>query len=223
MDSTSQVILILKLALNIAPPALYFVILGLVNSQSKPHLISSRNDWLALVCVFFPVVVYPSIVLANWGYYMPALGIIAAIGIGLMISLPNPGTGWVIYNTSKSAVRKLITRTLDKHSIEYKIDAEDDLIIIPREGLIIKMTYFAILRNVTVSLDKVGNKSITNSSVSDILENELSSKIAFIESGLNVIGPAMLIAGSSMLILPLIMMIRHIDAFVRVVSDLLPV
>ena len=64
MDTNAQVILVLKLVLNIAPPALYFVILGLVNSQSRPHLISSRNDWLALMVVFFPVLLFP--VLSGW-------------------------------------------------------------------------------------------------------------------------------------------------------------
>ncbi len=229
MDSTSQVILILKLILNIAPPALYFVILGLVNSQSRPHLISSRNDWLGLVCVFFPVVIYPSIVLASWGYYIPAVLIIIAIGIGLLISLPKPDSGWVIYNISTTSARQLILRTLEKYDIRYEIGREKDIIKLPEENSVIKISGFPLLRNVTIYFDADANESNAQiqknrqTQISRILDEELGTRVAFIESGINVIGPAMLLAGSTMFILPLMMMIRHIDAFVRVFSDLLPV
>ncbi len=223
MDSTSQVILILKLALNIAPPALYFVILGLVNSQSKPHLISSRNDWLALVCVFFPVVIYPSIVLASWGYYLLSVTIIGIIAIGLMISSPKEGVGWVIYNTSKAVVRNWIVKGFDKYDIEYQFKNSKSVIRLPKEKIFVKLSGFSLLRNVTVSLGSDDKNSNINSEISDIIEKELKINVMNVESGVNIIGPAMLVAGTSMLILPLMMMIRHIDAFVRLVSDLLPV
>jgi len=219
MDSASQVILILKLALNIAPPALYFVILGLVNSQSRPHLISSKNDWLALICVFFPIVIYPSIILASWGYYLLAIAIIAVIATGLVISLPKPGAGWVIYNASKSCVRNLIIKSLEKNNIDYRLENNKRTIVLPKHNIIIKLAGFALLKNVTITVNQLSD----NHRTINLLEDELSNRLECIESGYNIIGPAMLVAGTSMLILPLMMMVRHIDAFVRVVSELLPV
>ncbi len=220
MESTSQVILILKLALNIAPPALYFVVLGLVNSQSRPHLISSKNDWLALICVFFPVVIYPSIILASWGYYSLAVAIIIAIAAGLVLSLPKPSDGWVIYNASKSSVRNLIIKSLEKYNIEYQLKDNSRTIVLAEHDIIMKLSGFALLKNVTITISCQRKE---NHQLIESLEAELANQFESIKSGYNIIGPAMLVAGTSMLILPLMMMIRHIDAFVRVVSGLLPV
>ena len=49
----------LLLFLNVAPIALYFLFLGLVNSHARPHRVSSRADFVALTSVMVPVLFWP--------------------------------------------------------------------------------------------------------------------------------------------------------------------
>ena len=48
MGDVQQVILLLKVVILVGPPAVYFVVLGLLNSQGVPRLVNARNDFLAL-------------------------------------------------------------------------------------------------------------------------------------------------------------------------------
>src|SRR5262245_6602083 len=45
--------------LNVAPIALYFLVLGLVNSHARPYRISSRSDFVALTSVIVPFLFWP--------------------------------------------------------------------------------------------------------------------------------------------------------------------
>jgi hypothetical protein len=217
MDTNEQVILVLKLVLNIAPPALYFVILGLVNSQSRPHLISSRNDWLALTVVFLPVILFPVFWLAATGLYAMAVMTILLAVVVLYASLPKSGSGWVIYNCSREHVCNVLLKSLDKIGIDYEINTAE-LICLPKEGVELRISGLALLRNTTISIYAENPES----EVLQRLEKVFNAQLGNVECAMNPSGPAMLIAGTSMLILPLLMMVRHMDAFVRVVSDLFP-
>lgn len=218
MDTNAQVILVLKLALNIAPPALYFVILGLVNSQSRPHLISSRNDWLALIVVFCPVLLYPAVWLATGGYYLSSLVAVALAGLGVCFSLPRPQSGWVVYNCSRASVRKALITALERAGVEYEaVNAE--LLYLPAYRLELRLSGLSVLKNTTISVVS----SRPPEGLIGRIERRLQMQLDATETLLNPSGPAMLIAGTSMLILPLLMMVRHMDAFVRVVCDLWPV
>jgi hypothetical protein len=216
MDTNEQVILVLKLALNIAPPALYFVILGLVNSQSRPHLISSRNDWLGLMVVFFPILLFPVLWLAAGGYYWAAVLTILLAGAGVYASLPKTGSGWVIYNCSRFQILKAMLTSLEECGLGYEIDSSD-VIRLPGAGIELRVSGFPLLKNTTISIYGEADPEIIQR-----LEVCLEARLNNVECVMNPSGPAMLIAGTSMLILPLLMMVRHMDAFVRVVSDLLP-
>jgi hypothetical protein len=218
MDTNAQVILILKLALNIAPPALYFVILGLVNSQSRPHLISSRNDWLALIVVFSPILLFPALWLASGGYYPAALVAVALAALGVYFSLPKPQSGWVIYNCSRLQVRKALLSALAEMRIEYEI-MSPKLIHLPRYRMDLNFSSLSLLKNTTITVHSYQLRK----PLIDQIEHHFQEHLDRVENALNPSGPAMLIAGTSMLILPLLMMVRHIDAFVRVVCDLWPV
>jgi hypothetical protein len=218
MDTNAQVILVLKLALSIAPPALYFVILGLVNSQSRPHLISSRSDWLALIIVFFPVLLYPAVWLFTGGYYLSGIVAAALAGVGVYLSLPRPQSGWVVYNCSRCVVYRSLQAALTDARIRYEA-VEDNLLYLPDHRVELRISALPLLKNTTITIGSVCRRQ----ALIDLIEQNLRDRLDRVETLLNPSGPAMLIAGTSMLILPLLMMVRHIDAFVRVVCDLWPV
>ena len=217
MEADTQVILVLKLALNIAPPALYFVILGLVNSQSRPSLITSRRDWIALMVVFFPVMLYPALWLATAGHILSgAITIILAV-IGIYLSLPRFDSGWVVYNCSRLRVVRSLLGALDDCGMNYEC-RDDDHIYLPEQDIELSLSGLPILRNTTVSISSDGSAP----QAIQELEARFRYRLENIECVMNPSGPAMLLAGTAMLVLPLLMMVRHMDAFVRVVSDFLP-
>jgi len=218
MNADGQVILVLKLLLNIAPPALYFVILGLVNSHSKPNLISSRNDWLALMIVFCPILLFPVLWLASGGFYLTALIALALAVVIVIISVPRHESGWVIYNCSRHELRKALLGALEDAGIDYEL-VSAQIIRLTRLGLELRLSGLPLLKNTTISF---GEGKPRPEFLRD-LERTLHDRIDRIDSAVNPSGPALLLAGTSMLILPLLMMVRHMDAFVRVVCDLLPV
>jgi hypothetical protein len=217
MDTNAQVILVLKLALNIAPPALYFVILGLVNSQFRPSLITSRRDWLALMVVFFPVMLYPALWLATSGY-VPAGAIVLLLGAaGVYLTLPKFDSGWVVYNCSRADVVRSLLAAMDDIGIDYDL-RDDDRIYLPASDIELELSGLPILRNTTIT---ILSKGVTSEVVEQI-EISLRQRLEGIECAMNPSGPAMLLGGTAMLVLPLLMMVHHMDAFVRVVSDFLP-
>ena len=54
-----QVVDVLMLVGNVAPVAIYFLTLGLVNSHSRPYLTTSRSDFLSLTIVLIPLFLWP--------------------------------------------------------------------------------------------------------------------------------------------------------------------
>jgi len=217
MDTNSQVILVLKLALNIAPPALYFVILGLVNSQSRPHLISSRNDWLTLISVFCPVLLFPALWLAAGGYYLISVAAVVLVGLGVYFSLPKPKSGWVVYNCSPFCLYKSLLSGLTRSGIDYSV-IDSKRIRLPEHEVEMHLSNLPLLKNTTISLSGQVHESLMRR-----IEERLRTELDKVECNVNPSGPALLVTGTSMLILPLLMMVRHMDAFVRVVCDLWPV
>ncbi len=218
MDTNSQVILVLKLALNIAPPALYFVILGLVNSQSRPHLISSRSDWVTLISVFCPVLLFPAMWLAAGGHYLTGLLAVAIVALGVYFSLPRPRSGWVVYNCSRIRLFEALVAALSRGGIEFQV-VDSQQIRLPRHQVDLKLSGMPLLKNMTISVISQDEQGVLTAQ----LERHLRDQLDEVETNVNPSGPALLVTGTSMLILPLLMMVRHMNAFVRVVSDLWPV
>jgi len=215
MNPHSEVIWVLKLGMNIAPVALYFIVLGLVNSQSRVHVISSRRDWLGLMAVFFPVLLWPVMWLAGDGWVFTAVALLF-FGVALLvISAPDKRSGWVIYNCNLWRVSAELLASLDHLGINYAVSSE--VITVADQGVELELSEFRLLKNVTVKITG-GRKWFANA-----LGRELAGRLGDVESEPSMSAAAMLVSGSAMLILPLAIMVRHIDAFVKVFSDFIPV
>ena len=110
MDSTDQVVFVLQVILAVGPLAVYFLGLGLVNSQSRPVLVDARSDFLVLAVAFVPLIVCPLIGLLARGFLiMAAVSMIAVAGAFFWL-LPSRGSGGVIYNIDTRRCRTLVGR-----------------------------------------------------------------------------------------------------------------
>jgi hypothetical protein len=97
-----QVVDVLMLVANVAPVALYFLVLGLVNSHARPYLITSRSDFIVLTSVLVPVLMWPVPGFAQAGMiWILVVGLCMALAVFLWL-LPSQHAGFVVYNISES-------------------------------------------------------------------------------------------------------------------------
>ena len=217
MDSVQQVILLLKVLLLLAPPAMYFVVLGMLNSQPAPRLINARNDFLILTAALGPVVLapIPGVVRSGYGWFLvPAFAVLA---LAMRALIPPRDGGWVIYNLSAHRVRVLLERCFRELGWSYLAGA--GVIEVPEQGLNVRLSPLPVLRNVTCHLtfapgaDRAGTVAA--------LQRRLTEALARQQQLPSLAGSCLLLVGVGMMILPLWIMSRHSDAVAEVVTWLL--
>jgi len=216
MNPTEQAIWVVKLALYIAPPALYFVMLGLVNSQGRCHVISGRSDWLALMLVFFPVLIWPTLWLMELGRWLLVLLLSAGWAVFLWLSTPDELASLVIYNTTRCRCRRAVQRTLAGLNVPFREDR--GTLILPQQDVRIKFNSVTVLRNVTLHFE---GPLYQHRVLLERIRGELAARLARIQTTPGLSAPCLLLAGTVMLLIPLSMMVQNIDVFVQLVTDLL--
>lgn len=215
MSSAGEVILVLKIAMNIAPVALYFIILGLVNSQGCVHVVSAKRDWLGLMVVFFPVLFWPVMWLAGMGWAWAAVLLLLAGITMVVISAPDKCSGWVIYNCELDRVVRHLLISLRNLSLDYTLVGGGEIVV--SDGMTLQISGLQLLKNVTISV-KGGSRRTAGR-----LGYQLQQRLMALESRPSMSAAAMLVSGTVLLIVPLTMMIGRMDAFVKVVSQFIPV
>lgn len=219
MDSVQQVILVLKVVLLVAPPAMYFVVLGLLNSQPTPRLVNARSDFLVLTAALGPVLLaaVPGVVRSGYGWLLvPAF---AAVALGMRALMPPAGGGWVIYNLSSRRARVLLERCFRQLGWAYRDGDRDDALEVPGRGLTIRLSPLPVLRNVTCHLAFTADT--TRAQTTAALRARLTDALKRQQQLPSLAGSSLLLVGVGMMILPLWMMTRHSDAIAEVVSRLL--
>ncbi len=197
----------------VAPIAVYFLMLGLVNSHSRPCLVSSRSDFVSLTIVMAPLLIAPMPALANrslW-WLLPLELVLAAWGFFSM--LPGRSDGWVIYNISARRCRAAIDAALrDLGWVgRWKGDAW--------QGDCGELTLSSIplLRNVTIHADWQTSRSADRLGE---LDRALQRRLMRIEQLPSTAGACLLVLGVALLAMPIWMMGRHIQDVVEAVVHL---
>jgi len=202
-----QVVDVLLLVGNVAPVALYFLALGLVNSHSRPYLISRRADFVALTIVLVPVIFWPLprfIQSGAWWPLIPSGCLLAGLFFWM---LPRAGDGFVVYNIAEAK----FTRAL-----------EGSLAAIGRSGawegktwrsdcgrLTLHVRGFAVLRNVTLHVEGADAEAFCCE-----LGGELNYRLASIAQLPSSTGAGLVLIGLALMILPMWTVSRHIDDLV---------
>jgi hypothetical protein len=216
MDASSQVIFLFQVIINLSPIALYFLVLGLVNSQARPWLVDARSDFVILTLVFVPVLVWPIPELVEGRHW-----IVLSIGggVGLWVfgrMLPTRSSGWVVYNISESRCRNLFDAALRRAGIDASCRGNEWNI--PSGPVTIRLTALPVLRNVSLHVDGAGSDNETM--LEDIRKqfDTLLGRQALLPS---LSGSCMVLMGVVLMIFPLWMMSKHFNAIVELVSRLL--
>jgi hypothetical protein len=129
------------------PLAVYFLILGLLNSRSRPQVLTGAEDGLILIgamsALFWPTIV------VNFGIPLLAAVLAGSIVIaGVIMRWLCPRT-WVIYNLPENQVERLWDSLMDAVGASpTQCDGEWEL----PDGAIVTLDRFPLFRNVSIHL-----------------------------------------------------------------------
>lgn len=215
MDSTATVILVLQLLINLGPLAVYFLVLGLLNSQRRPQLVTSRTDFITLAVAFVPVLLAPVFFLTahhSW----PLLGLGALAGaFAFLALLPRQRSGWVIYHTTEAETLALLCQAVRRQGRKAEICRNRSVVI---DGIAtFRLSAFPWLGCVSIHVDPRADARFL-----DELEADMSRRLAERSLLPSPIGTCLVLIGLALGSVPVWMMFRHMDAIVDVVRDLLP-
>ena len=219
MDASDQVVFVLQLVLALGPLAVYFLGLGLVNSQAHPCMVSARTDFVVLATAVIPMVMGPVLALVQFGGWWPAFlaALVASGFFGVM--LPRRSSGWVVYNASLPQCRRLFCRACRR--LGLSTDGNDDQLHVPEAGLTVSLSALPLLRNVTLSLRKdskveAGADEVMVRRIMDSLDHEMHQE-AMLPSPA---GASMVVIGAAMLAVPMWYFFHHVDAIARAVRQI---
>lgn len=216
MSSHEQAVFFLRVVINIAPVAVYFLALGLVNTQARPRLVSGRSDFIALTLVFVPVLVWPVPVLIQYQLWWVVVAGLCVGGAVFWLLLPERMSTWVVYNISEHRCRRMVKDALARMGLSA---SEDHLgLTVSSKNLRIDLNGFGLLNNVSVYFKPVHGQ--LDEPFLLRLRAEFDDQLGTMSLLPSPTGACLVMLGVSLLIVPLWMMSKHMNAIVEIVSRL---
>jgi len=198
-----------EIAAIMAPVAVYFLVLGLLNSRPHPQLLSGRLDFAILTVAISPLFLLPL-----WAWMGPSVGfLLAAVAIlaaGALVLAPR-GKSWVIYNVRVDEARVAVAGALRRMGLEAsELGGLFDL-----GDARVQVGAFPPLRNATVRL-LGGDRELARR-----FERALWEVLRSCEAPTSRMAVSLLLVAATMLAAPLAMMAHRVPEIVRLLTDLL--
>jgi len=228
MLGLEQLTFTLRLTAIVLPVALYFLVLGLLNSRKHPQLLTSRQDFVLLMTILSPLVLVPGLGMLE-GFWSVALAAALLGGLGLLLLTDHRGGQWVMYNLSPDQALDLAERCLTRlgarvthtaSGLEFEETTAAHLANTagvavgnpPR--VVLDVRPFPLLRNVSLRLRNASPHFTRR------FRDELSRQLAATESPTTTMAMAMLIVATAMMIAPLAMIVQKAPELVRLLTDM---
>jgi len=196
----------------VVPVAVYFLLLGLLNSRRHPQLLTGRRDFALLVVALGPLFVLPA--LAALG---PSLGsaalVVAAMATAVLLLAPGRGS-WVVYNVPSAQGREAVARALGRLGLPAEPFAGG--FRLGENGPVVQISDFPLLRNVTVRLRGGGPELARR------FESALGGVLAEVHAETSPMAVSLLLVATAMLVTPLGMVAHRAGEIVRLLTGLLP-
>ncbi|HAU39287.1 MAG TPA: hypothetical protein DCX07_16450 [Phycisphaerales bacterium] len=202
----------LRITTVVVPVAVYFLILGLLNTRRHPQLLSGRLDFCLLLAAMGPLALLPVLGLFGTSVLSMAAAVAALVAAAFILS-PSRGQ-WVIYNLSAQEGARLVRQALQRMGLETQ-GSGTEFRIVGCEGTI-RLSAFPVLRNVTVRLEGADGQ------FQQRFADALAEILARDRSEQNPAAVALLLVAMARLVAPLALMARHAPEIVRLLTDLLP-
>ena len=218
MDASDRVMFLLQLLVGLMPVAGYFLTLGLVNCQAQPRLIGARTDFFVLTAVFCPLLLWPAPALLARGP-VGQLALVAGLGTGVLVFrrlLPPRDRGWVVYNISGHRLHRLLVASF--HALGWSWQRRGDRYELPACGLGVVISGYTFLRSAAIHLEPLEERREPFDA--HRLRAELELRLRQQQLLPSLTGSCLLLLGVCVLIVPLWMMSRHMDAIVELMQKL---
>jgi hypothetical protein len=217
VSAFDRVWFLFELSVTLVPVATYFLILGVVSSRPHPSLLRARTDFLILTAVFAPVLLWriPALMgegVAGWS----VLALVAVAGGYLFHRLlPGRCSGWTVYNVSAGRMRRTIEGALDSLGWSWRQVGSH---YHADESVRISLSGFAFLRSATIHVSRADGP--IDGHRFERLHHALGTELSQHAMLPSATGSCLLLLGVTVLIVPLWMMSRHMDAVVEVMQRL---
>lgn len=216
MDS-DNVILTLKVIGTVAPIAVYFLTLGVVNSQASPRLVSARWDFIVLIGIFLPALFWPVATLSGSIGWQAVLVLVLLAGLFLRTMLPHPWKQWVIYNADTPRAAEAIRRALAGLGWRYQPEGET-VFAVPHLQMKVEIGGVGLLNAVNL---RIHTEAASPEQV------EIASLIGAVEVALRryqllptAAGLFLVLIGAGLMIVPMWLMTRNMHDIVEAIQRL---
>jgi len=201
----------LRMAMTAAPVAIYFLVLGLLNSRRHPQLLTYRLDFLLLIVAMSPLLLFP--ILALLGPTLPAMLLAAGVFVALAVVLGPRGRTWVIYNMDFDQACRIVERSLEDLDLRSRaVRGGFELLNAPGA---VRIGGFPLLKNVSIGLEGA------DEGLARGLESQLSRRLSGISAQTSPMAASMLLVATALLVVPLCMVANRVPELVRILTDLL--
>ncbi|MFP4356094.1 MAG: hypothetical protein ACLFUJ_13305 [Phycisphaerae bacterium] len=196
----------IQLTTLVVPVAVYFLVIGLLNTRKTPQILSGRQDFALLFLAICPLFVLPAL---EWAGMTPISLLIAAGALAGAIWILAPRDRcWVIYNLDQQSARRTVGRIFQDMGLQADPDQHDNC----------RATFsgFAFMRNVSVHLHDASPEQARQ------FEQHLGHRLGRTRAEHNPLAAGMLMVATAMLVAP-ITFLAHQSApqLARLIGDLL--
>jgi len=211
MMGSEQIAAYLQIAMVVVPVAMYFLILGLLNSRRHPQLLTSRQDFALLMGAMGLMAVVG--IVAYLGASFPVT--LAVVGglVGLLVVMRPGRPGWVIYNMPPGEAREVVRGVLEQmgHTLVdeqygFRIRGATDKILI---------NSFPLLRNVTIRLRDCRD------GFAEGFVPAMGRALGRIDTETSPMAASMLLVATGMIVAPMALAMQKAPEIVRLLTDLL--
>ncbi len=214
MLSTWQIELAFQIAMAATPVAVYFLILGLLNSRRRPQLLSSRLDFSLLLAALSPLCVVPLLRWIGADLRTLSASIIAVAGLIAWMA-PKRLTGWVIYNINTEQALGSIRQALDHAGLAFDPCTDGFGLDI---GCDIRVSPFTLLRNVSISIDGADR---SHDASLERFADSLAHTLGKVEVIASPTAVSFVLIATAMIVAPLALMANRMPEMVRLLTGLL--
>ena len=211
MGPAQELQFVFRTATAVLPVAVYFLVLGLLNSRGHPQMLSARLDFALLWTAMSPLFVVPALHLVG---ISAATVFLAALIVGATALVLGPrGHRWVVYNAMPSQARRTVVEALRRLRPGARL--ADGRFEDPDGRFAVEVTEFSLLRNVSICFR--GPEDLSRR-FSAALRDSLGRMS--VETAPSAV--ALLLVATAMLVAPLAMMANQAGQIARLLTDLLP-
>jgi len=201
----------LRIATVVVPVALYFLILGLLNSRRRPQLLRGRRDFALLIVALCPLFVLPVL---HWsGGSWLALAAAGAAAGGVFALLSPPADSWVVYNVTPAQAVQAVGDALRAAGLDFS--GRDGAFDLTGGAATVQVSPFPLLRNVSIRMTGADRRA------SGRFEAALARQLGGISAETTPMAMALLLVAAAMLVAPLAMVAPRAGEIVRILTGML--